>query len=70
MAGSALDAKPAVTAAAEEFYGRMAKRNIAPLWEVLASIVPYEPKSPFVPAIWRFEEDVRPLLTEAGEFPS
>src|SRR5207237_3020665 len=42
------------------------KHGMAPLWEVLRNLVPREPATRCVPAIWHFD-DVRPLLAEAGE---
>jgi gentisate 1,2-dioxygenase len=47
------------------YYGRLAKVNMAPLWEVLKSLVTPEPVSPAVPAHWRYAE-VRPLLFESA----
>ena len=59
-------AKPeTATAEWEEYYRRLNQKNTAALWEVLAEIVPPEPKTPCVPALWRYDE-VRPLLMEAG----
>lgn len=49
----------------EEFYGRLAPHDLAPLWEVLKNIVPPEPKSKAAAHLWRYES-VRPLLMEAG----
>jgi gentisate 1,2-dioxygenase len=62
-----MDTKPSSEAIAErkEFYGRLAPRNLAPLWEVLKDLVPPEPKSRATPFRWRYE-DVRPLLLESG----
>ncbi|MBV9746143.1 MAG: gentisate 1,2-dioxygenase [Acidobacteriia bacterium] len=48
-----------------EYYGRLADKNTAALWEVLSDIVPAQPRRTCLPAIWRYEE-VRPLLIEAG----
>ena len=47
-----------------EFYGRAGKENLAPLWRVLGNLVLDAPKSPCVPAIWKWGE-VRPYLMEA-----
>jgi gentisate 1,2-dioxygenase len=33
----------------QDFYDRLAPRNLAPLWEVLKGLVPREPKSKAVP---------------------
>jgi gentisate 1,2-dioxygenase len=57
--------KPEVTAERKEFYARLDDRNVAPLWEVLARIIPPAPTPETVPALWRYD-DVRPLLMEAG----
>lgn len=65
MSASALDAKPQVTAARQEFYDRLGQKSAAPLWEVLSDIVTVKPKPVGVPALWRYEE-LRPLLMEAG----
>src|SRR5262245_23692826 len=47
------------------YYGRLAQRNMAPLWEVLRNLVTREPVSPVQPAHWRYA-DVRPLLMESA----
>jgi len=57
--------KPTSTPEREAFNGRLGQKNAAPLWNVLGSIVPREPQTPCVAAIWRYEE-LRPLLMEAG----
>jgi gentisate 1,2-dioxygenase len=49
-----------------EFYERIATRHLTPLWEVLHSLVPEQPKSPCVAAGWHYR-DVRPHLMEAGQ---
>jgi gentisate 1,2-dioxygenase len=59
-------ATPGAAVPWEDFYGRLAQKNTAPLWEVLAALVTPEPKTPCIPAHWRYEE-IRPLLMEAGE---
>jgi gentisate 1,2-dioxygenase len=43
----------------QEFYRRLAPRNLAPLWEVLRGLVPTEPKSKAVPYQWKYEA-IRP----------
>jgi gentisate 1,2-dioxygenase len=47
------------------YYGRLAQKNMAPLWEVMRNLVTPEPVSPVVPAHWRYAE-VRPLLFESA----
>jgi gentisate 1,2-dioxygenase len=56
----------AVTPERAAYYSRIGKENLAPLWEVLKGLVPPEPRTPCVPAHWRFN-DVRKMLLEAGE---
>jgi gentisate 1,2-dioxygenase len=50
----------------QQLYRDMAPLHLTPLWEVLHSLVPREPKSPCVPAFWKYDE-VRPFLKRAGE---
>jgi gentisate 1,2-dioxygenase len=50
----------------EQLYADMAPLNLTPLWEVLHALVPKQPQTPCVPAIWRYEE-ARPFLMRAGE---
>src|SRR5688500_15790197 len=50
----------------EQLYRDMAPLNLTPLWEVLHALVPPQPASPCVPALWKYEE-VRPFLMRAGE---
>jgi gentisate 1,2-dioxygenase len=54
-----------VTAERAAFYRRIDKDNLTPLWEVLGTLVPQQPTTPCVPALWPYEA-VRPLLFEAG----
>jgi gentisate 1,2-dioxygenase len=56
---------PATPAARAEFYRRMDKDNLAPLWEVLHDLVIPQPRTPAVPALWRYRE-IRPYVMEAG----
>jgi gentisate 1,2-dioxygenase len=48
-----------------EFYRRIGRHNLTPLWEVLGALVPTSPKTPVVPALWRYAE-VREQVMEAG----
>jgi len=48
------------------FYRSLAPHHMAPLWETLHALVPRQPTSSCVPAIWRYA-DVRPLLMKAGD---
>src|SRR5205823_1160627 len=49
----------------KEFYGRISGENLTPLWEVLGDLVPQRPRTPCVPAFWRYET-ARAHLLEAG----
>ena len=60
---------PPITAEREEFYRRIDRENLTPLWESLAQLVPPQPTTPCVPALWRYET-VRPHLLEAGRLIS
>jgi gentisate 1,2-dioxygenase len=50
----------------QQLYREMAPLNLTPLWEVLHALVPPQPASPCVPALWRYDE-VRPFLMRAGQ---
>jgi gentisate 1,2-dioxygenase len=57
--------KPGLSAERQEFYGRLDKKNTAPLWEVLNRLVTPQPQPTTAPAHWHWAE-MRPLLHEAG----
>ena len=57
--------KPELTPERKEFYGRLGAVNMAPLWEVFASLFPPQPAPQTQPVRWRFD-DVRSLLLESG----
>lgn len=59
-------AKHTIEAARQAYYERISAFDMAPLWEVLKNLVPKEPVTQCVPAIWRYKE-VRPFVEEAGE---
>lgn len=61
MAGTERELPPERAA----FYSRIDQESLTPLWEVLGTLVPPEPSSPCVPAIWYYQK-VRPFLMEAG----
>jgi len=56
---------PEVTAERKAFYQRIDREHLSPLWEVLGDLVPQTPRTPCVPALWRYAV-VRPYLLEAG----
>jgi gentisate 1,2-dioxygenase len=57
------------TAEREAFYRRIGGENLAPLWEVLRDLVPPQPRTPCVPALWRYQT-ARAHLMEAGRLVS
>ncbi|MBX3653275.1 MAG: gentisate 1,2-dioxygenase [Ramlibacter sp.] len=54
------------TALREQLYKDMSPLNLTPLWEVLHALVPPQPASPCVAALWKYEQ-VRPFLMRSGE---
>jgi gentisate 1,2-dioxygenase len=50
----------------EAFYRRIAPAHVTPLWEMMSALVPRQPASPCVPALWKYAQ-VRPWLMESGE---
>jgi len=57
---------PHSTPLREQLYRDMDLLNLTPLWEELHALVPQQPASPCVPALWKYD-DVRPFLMRAGE---
>src|SRR5471032_722145 len=49
----------------KEFYSRLDKDNLTPLWEVLHALVPSEPSTGCLPALWKYA-DIRPFIMESG----
>ena len=62
--------KPETSHQRQEFYDRLAGKNTAPLWEFLANLFPPEPRPACVAALWNYNDDIRPLLLEAGRIIS
>jgi len=58
-------AAPDRTPERKAFYQRIHGENLTPLWEVLGDLVPPRPRTPCVPALWRYQT-VRAHLMEAG----
>jgi len=54
-----------IDAVREEYYERIAKRNMTPLWKVMNSIVTKEPKTRCQPVVWHYD-DVKSLVMESG----
>ncbi|RYF77803.1 MAG: gentisate 1,2-dioxygenase, partial [Comamonadaceae bacterium] len=54
--------KPAAASAERRaYYERIRALHLSPLWESLHALVPREPATPCVPALWRYA-DIRPFL--------
>ncbi len=51
------------------YYDKIRHKHLAPLWESLHSLVPKQPASRCVPAIWRYD-DIRDDIMAAGELIS
>ena len=51
------------------YYDRIGRHRMTPLWEVLGALVPPSPRTPAVPALWRYAE-VRDQVMEAGQLIS
>src|ERR1700688_43746 len=49
----------------EAYYERIAKRDMAPLWKVMNSVVTKEPVTRAAPVIWHYN-DVKALVMESG----
>jgi len=60
-----LHEKPPVTPERAAFYERIGPKNVAPLWEVLSSIVTREPNVRAAPHVWKYDE-LRPSLMETA----
>lgn len=54
-----------VEAIREAFYERIAKKDMAPLWKVMKSVVTKEPVTRAAPHVWHFD-DVKSLVMEPG----
>ena len=50
----------------EQLYKDMAPHHLTPLWRELHALVPMHPKSPCVPAHWKYEQ-IRPYIMRSGE---
>lgn len=53
----------------EAYYRRIGKANLTPLWEAMGALVPRQPATSCVPAIWKYDE-IRPALMESGSLIS
>lgn len=60
-----MDVQPKQSAERTAYYGRIGEKNLAPLWEVLRGLIVKEPRSPALPALWKYDE-IRPHILEAA----
>ena len=49
----------------KDYYNRIGTDSMTPLWEVLGTLVPPQPRPPAVPHLWKYA-DVRDRVMEAG----
>ncbi len=61
-----MNASHQTTELRQQLYRDMSPLNLTPLWEVLHALVPPQPASPCVPALWPYEQ-IKPFLKRAGE---
>lgn len=47
------------------YYRRIGEKHLAPLWEAMSTLVPKQPQSPCIAAIWKYDE-IRPWLMQSG----
>src|SRR5580704_9377652 len=59
------DTKHNIEAVRQGFYGRIAKKDMAPLWKVMGSVVTKEPVTRCQPHVWHYD-DVKALVLESG----
>lgn len=64
-----LHAKPEMTNARADFYGRIGEHAMAPLWEVFQDLLTTEPVTEATPYLWRYDT-VRPYVLEAADLIS
>jgi gentisate 1,2-dioxygenase len=54
-----------IEAMRQEYYERIAKHGMTPLWKVMSSVVTKEPKTRVQPVIWHYD-DIKRLVMESG----
>src|ERR1700689_4976590 len=59
------DTKHNIEAVRQAFYDRIAKKDMAPLWKVMKSVVTKEPVTRCQPHVWHYD-DVKSLVMESG----
>ena len=64
-----LDTKPEITNARADYYARIDPHNLAPLWEVLHTLLVREPVTEATPYLWHYDA-LRPALLESADLIS
>jgi gentisate 1,2-dioxygenase len=59
------DRKHNIEAMRQDYYGRVSRHGMTPLWKVMGTLFRDEPVSRCAPAVWHFD-DVKSLVMEAG----
>ena len=54
-----------IEAMRQEYYERIAKHDMTPLWTVMSSVVTKEPVTHCAPTIWHYD-DIKRLVMESG----
>ena len=62
----ALESKPELTDARAEYYARISDDNLAPLWEVLHTLLSTQPVTEAVPHLWNYEA-IRSSVLESAD---
>ena len=60
-----MNAPPPAATDRQQLYRDMDPLHLTPLWEVLHALVPPQPNTPCIPALWKYDA-VRPFLMRAG----
>ena len=63
---AAVEEARALGGSAAPLLAQTARAQNAPLWERLHSLVTRTPVTPVQPAIWRYDDEVRPYLMQAA----
>ncbi|MBT5047922.1 MAG: gentisate 1,2-dioxygenase, partial [Rhodospirillaceae bacterium] len=62
-----LHEKPETTPERAEFYAKIDPLSLAPLWDRLSDLVTREPHVKAKPHVWKYDDDVRPLLMATAD---
>jgi gentisate 1,2-dioxygenase len=62
----ALEKAPEMTNARADYYARIGKHSMTPLWEVISKLLTREPQTKATPHIWKYDA-LRPILLESAD---